>query len=89
MLDDLDNLGIISDRLAEREARAEARGRAEEARQFLLQMLTARFGGLPESLTERIHHAEREWCEALGVQAMRVETIPELEAAAEQLAGDR
>lgn len=74
----LENLGIISDWIADGEARGEARGRTEEARRIRLRLLRARFGELPAELSARIEAADPEWCEALAEQALRVESLQEL-----------
>ena len=61
------------------EVRGEARGEANEARRLAEQLLSNRFGELPDALVARIRAAEREWCEALLVRAMRLEAFEELD----------
>jgi predicted transposase YdaD len=78
----LRDLGIISEWIAESEARGraegEAQGRANEARRLTLRLLRNRFGELPASLVEEIGRLDPEGCEALLERAMQVETAPEL-----------
>lgn len=73
---------IIDDWIQEGEARGEARGetrgRTEEARRMLLTVLRARFGELPDAMASQIQAADAEWCEALLLQTMRVESLAEL-----------
>lgn len=74
----LKNLGIISDWMEESEARGEARGRADEARQMLTQVLELRFGSIPAVLTKQVEEATLDWCHSTLRLVMTVESYEEL-----------
>src|SRR5262249_11843859 len=71
--------GFMGDWIEVGVARGEARGRTEEARSLAVNLLSKRFGALPEALVKHIQAAEKEWCERLLERAMEVETLAELE----------
>jgi hypothetical protein len=53
---------------------AEARG----ARNLLLHQLRKRFGELPQSVVERVEHADVAWCQRIGERLFEIKSLEEL-----------
>lgn len=66
--------GIIEDWISEAEDKAEARG----VQWATIKALTLRLGELPESLIEKIHSEDAEWCARLMEHSFSVESLSEL-----------
>jgi hypothetical protein len=56
----------------------EARGRANEAREFLLQLLRVRFGELPAAMVERIQSEDPAWCRDVATRAFDAKSLTDL-----------
>lgn len=60
------------------EARGEARGEVRGAARLLIQVLTARFGDLPESASKKVSEASAAQLEKWGTRAATVKTLDEV-----------
>jgi predicted transposase/invertase (TIGR01784 family) len=63
---------------AEGEARGEARGRVEERAEILVEMLTTKFGPLPDSVPKTVHAASIDQMRAWTTRAVTAETLDEV-----------
>jgi predicted transposase YdaD len=63
---------------AEGEARGEARGRAEERAEALVEVLTVKFGPLPDSIPKTVHAASIDQMRAWTTRAVTAETLDEV-----------
>jgi hypothetical protein len=59
---------------AEGEARGEARGRAEA----LVQVLTVKFGAVPDSVSQTVHGASSDQIQAWTARAVTAETLDQV-----------
>jgi len=70
---------IIGDWIAEGEARGEARGRVEEARELLLIQLRMKFGELPAETVRRVGAADLEWCRNRALRLLDARSLEEMD----------
>lgn len=49
--------------------------RTQEARRFLLHLLRARFGDLPETVVARVESESAEWCRTTAERLLRVRSL--------------
>jgi hypothetical protein len=63
---------------AEGEARGEARGRTEERAKALVEVLTVKFGPLPDSVPKTVRAASLDQTRAWTARAVTAETLDEV-----------